>query len=222
MTLIAAQQPYFLPNFYFFTKIFQSDTFLLADHLKYRKQSPISRVTISPKATPKYLSIPINHTSEPHPPLPQVEINNEERWKQKHLRTLQSLFSKYPYFDYYFPILKEIYQRDHYYLYEFLKDVIFLQMDFLSAEKEIEISTQSGISDLQSLKRWMDSFREPILLIHPEEQGYYQKNFPEFRLKIVKKPGDIFHVNYTPNFPLLNLLFLKGPETTFYLKKEQD
>ena len=98
MTLIAAQQPYYLPDFNFFSKINKSDVFLLANHLKFRKQSEICRVLLEKKIHKKILSVPVVHSNNPHPYIYQVKICNAKNWRATHLRTMESKFRNYPYF----------------------------------------------------------------------------------------------------------------------------
>jgi hypothetical protein len=119
---IAAQQPFYLPDFYYFSKIFRSDIFLIADHLRFRKQSPIVRTRLD---NGKYLTIPVSHQGLPaQPALRKVQLVSDDHWKIVHLRTIRSLYQKLPYFEHYFPELEEIFNRRHQYLSHFLIDLI--------------------------------------------------------------------------------------------------
>jgi hypothetical protein len=220
VTIIAAQQPYFLPDFNFFLKIIKSDVFLLVNHLKFRKQSKICRVLIKNKNHKKYLSVPVVHSGDPHPYIYQVKICNTNNWRSTHLRTLESEFRSYPYFEFYFPLIKDIYLKQTDFLVDFLIDLISLQLDLLNLKKVTKVSTDLEIRDSTSLKSWMIRFKNPHLLIQKNELDYYKKNFPEFNYQIMENPKTSFLPKpYHTSQSFIKLLFLKGPESILFLKK---
>ncbi len=221
MTIISAQQPFFLPNFYFFQKIFQSDVFLIADHLRFRKQSPIVRALLSKKAKTKYLTVPIIHSANPHPHLPEVQIYPEQNWKRKHLKTLLSLYSKEPYFEYYFPFLKTIYERDYKYLLPFLQDLLQMHFHIFSPKTIIHSALKLDITDDEKFIQWIKKYENPILLIHKNEYSYYSKHFPDLSVKKINQVDIRLPEEFYPEMPFIILLFKKGPEIHNYIKNEK-
>ena len=216
-TRIAAQQPYFLPNFYFFYKMSRSRVFLLADHLKFRKQSPMVRARISPGQPPTYLTVPVQHGSNPHPPINTVRLVEDIGWKRRHLRTIKSRWGALPYFEYYFPALEEIYQQNYRFLGEFLLALLRWHIALLFPEQKIEVASERGIQNESDLTQWVDSQPHPVFLIFPEEREYYALHFPGIPVEVVEIPHHLsFPEAYTPDMALLALLFQKGPETALY------
>ncbi len=218
MITIGAQQPYFLPDFYYFYKIARSEMFIVADFLKFRKQSPIVRTKIS---ADHYLTIPVIHQKNPHPLIKNIEMAQTEDWQRIHLRTLESNFHKYPYFEYYFPELVSLYERSGNQLNKFLKSLLHWQMKLLFSDKNVIFASAEGIENLAHLKSRLEKIEFPTFLHYPEEKNYYHKHFPEIPLQKIQVPSDIdFPADYHPSLSLILLLFLNGPETILYLKKE--
>ncbi len=217
MTRIGAQQPYFLPDFYYFYKIYKSELFLVADHLRYRKQSPISRCRLSMVPGNQYLSIPVQHQAEPHPRLGSVNIDMDRGWKLTHLRTLEARFKKTPYFDEYFPLLEELYDKRHTRLTDFLKDIILWHIDMLFPSKTVVFSTLININGETDLQKWFMETQQPVWQIYPDEEPYYRAHFGQQTYRILIPPKDIaFPQGYHPELPLLVLLFLRGQESIIY------
>jgi len=220
MTKIGAQQPYFLPDFRYFYKIYLSDYFLIADHLLFRKQSPIVRTRLNAQSADKYLTIPVQHQANPHPPLYRVQIQEDGKWRRKHLRTIQSLYGNTPYFEHYFPQLEMIYQMRTNRLTDFLIEIIHWQVKLLFPTRSITTASQQHIHSITDLHRWISRQHDPHLMVYPKEEEYYQIHFPEFPREKIKFTHPIsFPDDYAPDLPLLFLLFTRGPEAIFYFRK---
>jgi hypothetical protein len=218
MAKIGAQLPHYLPDFPYFYRAAGSELFLVADHLSFRKQSPIVRARLDGQHRNFFLSIPCVHQPEPHPALREVRLAETGEWRRKHARTLISRFSGFPFFEYYFPELKNIYERDHTFLVDFLKDILNWQMGIIFPHKKIVFSSDEGINTNHQLREWFNRTQHPELLIYPEESPYYKQNFPEFPKRELLLPENTsWPPVYEQSLPFLFLLFLKGPESAAYL-----
>jgi len=215
--LIAAQRPHFLPDFRYFYKLYLSDVFLFATHLRFRKQSPIVRA----KLQNGYLTIPVQHNkNHPHPPIGNVQLLADNKWKEQQLKTIKSLYKKEPFFDFYFDSLNEIYSYSHVYLIEFLNDIFFWHIEMTFPEKTIADTSSLFVQNINSLSQWLRKYENPVFLIYPEEQGYYEHNFPEVKRRIISSVEKIkFPSEYRAELPLLILFFKVGPEVIFYFSK---
>lgn len=221
MLKVAAQQPYFLADYYFFQKIFLSDIFIIANFLLYRKQSAVTRTRLTSDYRPEYLTIPVHHLAgNPHPRIDRVKMMPPEQWVEQHLQTLKSLYRQYPFFEYYFPELEGIYRQNYQLLHQFLNELIRWLVKLLLPGKKLVIASEENLSDAESLKSWLKSLPEFQLLIHSKEVDYYQQHFSEFRISSLSpKQLPPFPAGYSPEKSLLILLFLEGPETIrFFLQ----
>ena len=215
-TKIAAQQPYFLPDFHYFYKIVSSDIYCIADFLRFRKQSPVVRANL----IDTYLTVPVkHHKSDPQPSITQIRLAGPYLWRQKHLRTLQSRYSSLPFFEYYYPDLAQIYSRRHEVLNTFLWEILCWHMKMLLPSRKIYRCSDEGIDSLQSLMGWFQKFEKVSWLIYPQEKEYYKTHFTEIPLQEISyERNSLFPYPYVPEMPLLVLLFLRGPETVNYFQ----
>jgi hypothetical protein len=221
MLRVAAQQPYFLADYYYFQKIFLSDIFFIADFLLYRKQSAVSRTRLTDEYRPEYLTIPVHHPAgNPHPRIDRVKMVLPEQWVEHHLKTMKSLFRSYPFFEYYFPELEGIYHQNYQLLHQFLNELIRWMVKLLFPGKKLVIASEEKLSDLESLRNWLKTLPDFHLLIHSHEDEYYQEHFSEFRLlSLSQKQPSPFPAGYSPEKSLLILLFLEGPETIRFFQQ---
>jgi hypothetical protein len=215
---IAAQQPFYLPDFYYFYKISCCDFFLIADHLRFRKQSPMVRTQLPDG---KYLTVPVSHQNIPaHPVIQKVRLISDSRWKMNHLRTIRSLFQKLPYFEHYFPELEEIYNRDYQFFSPFLTDIIHWHAVHLGIQDKLHLSSRLKITSQVELKKWLNRQENPLWLIHPVEVEYYRRKFPDIPLRATKPAEDEpYPEGYHPRLPMFLLFFLRGPEARMYLNR---
>ncbi len=216
---IAAQQPYFLPDFYFFYKISQSDIFIIADFLKYRKQSAMNRAALGKDFKPGYLSVPVHHEGRTSQlPACDVRMIDKQQWTSRHLRTISSLYRKYPFFDFFFPELEHIYRKNHAHLSDFLNDLILWQKNIIFPDKKIYIASQQKICSIGDLKGWIDS-RYPVhsVYYYPHEAAYYRTHFTgDILVRLNDQNLPHFPSGYETAMPVIILLFLVGPEVVLY------
>jgi len=217
---IAAQQPYFFPDYFYFNKIYQSDIFIIADFLKFRKQSAMVRTRLQADDPPKYLTVPVEHPAKaPQPPLYRMKLNTEENWRRKHLRTLESIFAGYPFFEHYFPFIEEIYQRKLDSLADFCIELLHPLLQHLMPDKKIVIASKIDVFSLDSLKNWLKTLKGYCFLVDPAEKLFYQKHFAgSEQLDVTVSKTLEFPGTYHPIVSILALLFIKGPETVLYFK----
>jgi hypothetical protein len=213
---IAAQQPFYLPDFYYFYKIVCSDIFFVADFLRFRKQSPMVRADF----IDFNLTVPVQHHAlGPHPSLAKLTMVPKEMWRHKHLGTLKSKYGSFPFFEYYYPELIPIYQRNSESLVEFLWDILYWHLRLLFPHKKVQLCSREEIYSLENLKSWLKKSSDYAWLIHSHEKSYYKEHFPGSILKELHlKKNLVFPELYKPSMPLLVLLFLKGPETMNYFQ----
>lgn len=211
---VAAQRPYYLPDFFYFYKIFCSDKFVIADFLGFRKQSPIVRADF----WDFLLTVPVHHhETNPHQPITKVRMLDQKLWRDKHLKTLKSRFSSFPFFEHYYPDLVEIFHQDEKLLNQFLLDIILWQLNLILPEKNVRVCSQTGIKNLENLRVWLQQFADFQWLIYPDEEMYYKDHFPMAKLvDLANISSKRFPPSYKPSMPLLVLLFLRGPETIVY------
>ena len=106
MTLVAIQQPNYLPWLGYFHKIALANVFVFLDDVQFSKNGYINRVRILSNGTARWLTVPVSvHLGDP--------INGvrpaRDGWTAAHLDTLKTVYGDAAAFRQIWPRLKEIY-----------------------------------------------------------------------------------------------------------------
>lgn len=107
--MLAGHQPCYIPGIIVFTKMALCDAFMFVGHCQFQNKSWHSRNYIRGDNGPLMLSIPVekNFGQSIDDTKPLVTSN----WKRKHLASIEHAYKGRPYFDDYFPHLKETYDK---------------------------------------------------------------------------------------------------------------
>lgn len=129
---IGIHQPNYIPWCGYFYKIFKSDIFVFLDDVQYEKNGFSDRNSIKTPQGQCYLKIPIKK-----PGLKtnynEVILNDELKWREKHLKMIEMNYKRAPYYDLVMPLLQELYNTRYFTLSEFNKKIITelaLKMEF--------------------------------------------------------------------------------------------
>ena len=107
---IAIMQPTFNPWLGFFDMIDQSDAFVLYDDVQLARRSWQVRNRIKTNNGELFLTIPVKKTKHRDDLLiMDAQINEEEKWRKKHLGSLSNTYRKAPFFNEVYPFLEEYY-----------------------------------------------------------------------------------------------------------------
>ncbi len=129
--IISILQPSFIPWIGYFAIIEKSDFVVFLDHVQFDKRSRQQRNTIKTNTGPLYLTVPVSSKNKFHQKINEVEIDNNEKYVEKHLKSIQYNYSKTKYFEKYFPEIRKIYKKEE-------KNLLNLNMNFiLMIAKEI-------------------------------------------------------------------------------------
>jgi hypothetical protein len=107
---VAIHQPNYLPWVGYFDKIARVDTFVLFDDVQLPQgKSFCSRVKIKGSRGPQWLTVPIKKKSGAG--IHEIEIV-KNGWTRKHVRTIEQVYSKAPYFEEFWPQIRGIFTED--------------------------------------------------------------------------------------------------------------
>lgn len=110
--ILTGHQPEYLPYIGFFNKIMLADKFIFVDHIQFNKKSWQNRNKIRTKDGEQWLTVPVYSKNKFEQKIRDVEIDNTERWKKKHLRSIILNYQKAPYFKEYIDFFKDVYSRE--------------------------------------------------------------------------------------------------------------
>ena len=110
---LAIMQPYFLPYLGYFSLIKHTDEFILLDTVQFIRHGWIERNRIlKPSDGWQYIMVPLKkHSRETL--IKDIEINNDQQWKEKILAQLQHYKKQAPYFSNVIDILNEIFSKEY-------------------------------------------------------------------------------------------------------------
>lgn len=96
-TLVAAgHQPEYLPYLGFLAKMFESDVFVILDHVQFEKPGWQSRNRILGKSGVVVLSVPVRTKGRFEQCISEVEIAAGEVWRRKHWRSIRAAYQDAP------------------------------------------------------------------------------------------------------------------------------
>ena len=105
---LSLMQPTYLPWLGYFNLINQSDIFVVYDTVQLSKRSWQVRNKIKTTQGEIFLNVPIKKTTNRDNLLiNNAEISYDTNWVNKHLTTIQHAYSKAPYFNDIYPIIKK-------------------------------------------------------------------------------------------------------------------
>lgn len=100
--ILSGHQPCYLPGLQLFNKMMHSDVFMYTPHCQFQKGSWHHRNYIDSGL----LTVPVH--GKLGVPIDEVRIDFSKNWQKKHLRSIEVAYSKYPFFDDYFPDIKYV------------------------------------------------------------------------------------------------------------------
>lgn len=109
---VAIHQPNYLPWFGFFKKIVACDAFVLLDSVPFSKNNIQNRTRIKTASGEVWLTIPVLTKGRYGQPTNEVRINNQERWRKRHLKTISQNYGRSPFYQDFSGIIETTLDRD--------------------------------------------------------------------------------------------------------------
>src|SRR4051812_7957475 len=98
--IVAIHQPNFFPWLGFFDKIARADVFVLLDDVQFPKKGGtwINRVQLVNNGHVLWATAPVRRDYSGVLNINAIKINDDEPWRDKLLRTLQTVYARAPHF----------------------------------------------------------------------------------------------------------------------------
>lgn len=112
--ILSIHQPNYIPWLGYFYKIAQSDVFVYLDSVQYpRGQSFSARNKVKTPNGPTWLTIPVSIPDGKKGKASFLEVDfATDKWRKKHLRTLQMSYAKAPFFEEILEIIEPIIKEE--------------------------------------------------------------------------------------------------------------
>ena len=207
--ICAIHQPNFMPWLGYFSKIAQSDVFIVLDNVEYQvgnANSITNRVKIKTQSGELFFTIPIRKTDFKN--INQQQIDWKQPWLKKQWRTLEMAYAKAPYnkeaFEFFHPLLHQQFEN----LAAYNTNIIQQICDQLKIKTQLFIASEiENISDEKN-KRLIDLCKKFDCNIYLSGNGAKKYNDEELFLK------NGVSITYTafqhPVYPQLHGEFISG------------
>lgn len=199
--MILLTEIHYNPSIAYFQLALRSEGILIEQHEHYIKQSYRNRCRILSAHGAQDLIIPVKKGNR-KTRITNLEIDYGQNWVNVHWRSIRSAYGSAPFFTYYSDYLQQIYEGKPRYLFELNLQLLRFYLKCLNITKPISF-TQSYILE----------YAKPVA-------DYRQKIHPKFNSAIldVKAYNQVFGKQFVPDLSIIDVLFLQGPETVFYLQ----
>lgn len=149
------------------------------------------------------LSIPIAGGRDQRQPIGQIRVDESDRWKKEHWRTLESLYNRSPYFEYYAPLLRPLWRQQRVLLADWNQALLIWLLQQLRWRGTV---------------RSTDEYRPTYpAATHLDWRGrFLPKNRLSFTMPAYQQ---VFGQRFEPNLSILDLLFNLGPDSWAYLQQ---
>jgi hypothetical protein len=133
--ILSAHQPAYLPWLGYFDKIIRSDIFIYLDTVQFEKNSFTNRNRVKTLQGPLWLTVPVKAKGHLDKTMMDIEIDNSQPWRRKHLNSIFMNYKKAPRFEECYEKLETLYQDRH----QLLAELCWEQLQFWV--KELGIRT---------------------------------------------------------------------------------
>lgn len=224
MTTVSIHAPSYLPWPIFFDKVTNCDIFVFLDDIQYKKNEYQNRNRLRTKEDPIHITIPVKSSITDK--INEVRIDNSKNWKEKHKKTIEINYKKYPYFNSYWDDLEKIYEKN----YDLLIDINLETINFLL--KKLKINTKTIFSsELGIRKKGSDRLLEICKSLNAKTyfSGRYgtnfikEKDFTDNKIQIKFQEYNLckYQQKYKPFIPdlsTLDVLFNNGEQSKKIIK----
>lgn len=104
--IVAAHQPQYMPWLGYFDKMDKADIFVSLDTVQFKKNEWQNRNKIKTSQGWQWLTVPVSYRFAQK--ICEVEISKTAGWQDAHRKSLESNYSRSPYFDFVCASLKEV------------------------------------------------------------------------------------------------------------------
>lgn len=135
--IITIHQPEHLPWLGYFNKCSKADILVHLDNVQFTKNGFQNRNRILVRNEPYWVTVPVNTKGHTTNKISDILISNGVDWRKKYLGTIKMTYSKYPFFNIYYPVLEEVICKE----YDKLEDLNIAIIDFFLKELDIQVKT---------------------------------------------------------------------------------
>lgn len=219
--IVSINQPAYLPYMGYFNRIAKSDLHVVLDHVQFEKNSFTNRNKIKTRDGSLMLTIPIKTKGL----FGNLAINSleiaDEIWKIKHPKSLESAYTKAPYYKFYKELISEFYNNDIKLFLDIVNPINDWILNHLNIKTPLIYSSGLNLSSTKSdlILEICKETNASKYLSGPFGRSYLEiEKFSDNGIDVIfddyiHPEYNQFNGNFDPYMCVLDLLFNIGPES---------
>ena len=225
---IAISQPTYFPWQGYFALIDYVDEFIFLENVQFNKRSWQQRNKIVAQNKELFLTIPVKSKGKFRQNICDVEIDNFEKIKRKHLIMIKNAYAKCKYFDQYFFDFEKIFNKNFSKLSDLNKDIIIKICEMLNINTNITNDTNFNflskkndyLKDICLMKKCKNYISTIGAKNYFGEINYFENT--KIKIDFFDFKNDEYPQNskkFISQLSIIDLLFNLGPSSLKYLRK---
>ncbi len=219
MTVVAINQPGYLPWMGFFKRIMYSDIFVFLDDVQYLKKDWQNRNKIRTSQGWIWLSVPVKKNDLEN--LNKVDIDYSENWISTHKKSIRYNYSKSKFFDDHWPFFEQLFEKKFTRLIDLNMEIINYVLQTLDIKtktifaSELEVTGKKSDLNLSICKTLnadvylSGTLGQDYIKIDDFKNNDIDVKFADYRHPVYPQYFDPF----IPNMAIIDLLFNCGKES---------
>lgn len=201
MSDLVVSELMYLPPIEFFVAISDLEHLVFDPLAPFQKQTFRNRARILLTNKVDTLTVPVL-SGRKKMPYKDMKIDYSQKWKNIHLRGIQSGYGKAPFFEFYFPYFEAVFEKNLTFLWDFNLELLTVCLKLIGSKIYLqELDNTEALGHLVNLNGICDPKADFRTRSFMTEAPYSQ----------------MFGRDFEPNLSILDLLFCKGPESKVVL-----
>lgn len=147
---VCVHQPDFLPHIPFFLRLLKAQTLVVLDDVQFNRRGWTHRDRIRSKTgEPKWLTVSVEKAPIDYE-VRQIRLSQTTNWRQAHLNNIKESYSRSKFFDYVYPLLKDVYEAPVESLLHFNMKLLRFCLEMFDIEIDLRMSSEFSIDSVSS------------------------------------------------------------------------
>lgn len=214
-------QPYFLPYIGYWQLLNVVDKYVIYDDVNYINRGWINRNRILLNSKDKMITLSLKEVSQ-NKLIKEIELLNNEKEREKLLKTISQSYKKAPFYDEVYPLIEEILNFKEINLEKFLENSIKKIIEYLEIDTTILISSEiekdnmlKGKNKILDICKNLGASEYYNAIGGQELYSYEEFNKEGIKLKFLKS-GNIeykqFKNEFIPNLSIIDVMMFNSKE----------
>lgn len=218
---IGIMQPYFLPYIGYWQLLNAVDKYIIYDDVNYINRGWINRNRILLNSKDKMITLSLKEVSQ-NKLIKEIELLNNEKEREKLLKTISQSYKKAPFYDKVYPLIEEILNFKEINLGKFLENSIKKIIEYLEINTTVLISSEvekdnmlKGKNKILDICKNLGASEYYNAIGGQELYSYEEFNKEGIKLKFLKS-GNIeykqFKNEFIPNLSIIDVMMFNSKE----------